>query len=200
MQNNAPYAPQQVPKPARSKKGIVIVGVVVLAVIIAAILLMGSILGGTTNGHPAGAIYDGSYLKYSMVQTSGPYTYTGNLTFTFNNVTTTSYSLRSSGIFDEWNSLSNDYNRFDYSNDYNIINGDWTNNFALSSTSGIPILIGQETLNTNYGQKTTNHYSGINDGGTVEFWKDVSNHIVYKMQYTDSNGIDVYKLTNTNMI
>ena len=197
MQNNIPLAPQQASKPARSKKGIVVVGVVILVAVIAAVLLMGSILGGSTNGHPVGAIYDGSYLRYSAVQTSGGYVSTGNLTFTFDNVTTSSYSTHSSIVFDNQNPLSNNY--YDYNNVY-IINGDWTKTFVFISTSGAPTLIGQEKLNTNYGEKTTNHYSGVNGGGTLEFWEDVSNQMLYQIQYTDSNGVDVYKLTNTNMM
>jgi hypothetical protein len=186
--------PQQTSKPKRSKKGIVVVGIVVIAVIIAALLLSGPIMGGSTNGHPAGQIYNGSYLTFTITGTSlYGLPLSGTETLTFNNVTATSYSLKQTTTFNGVSSST--------SSNYQMSNGDWTSTFSLNSYSVTPTLVGQESIQTNYGQKTTYHYSESNIGGTIGFWKDTGNQIIYQLSYYDTAGDSLtWKLTGTNMI
>jgi hypothetical protein len=194
VMTNATPTPQQASGPRRSKKGIALVGGIVVVVIIAALLLAGPLLSGITNGHPTGQIYNGSYLKFSISGMIDGQSRIGSVTLTFNNVTSTSFSLKESGT-------TNGQANVEYSSNYQMTNGDWTTVFKQGSSSSGSLLMGQETLQTNYGQKITNHYVFTTNYGNLGLWKDVNNPMVYQIQNSYSNGESViWELTDTNMM
>jgi hypothetical protein len=187
---NMTNIPQQTPKSKRSKTALIIVATVVVVLVIAAVMLMGS----TANRSTVGEIKNGGYLAYSA-NGAGPsgQSITGNLTMTFDNVTSTRYTIEESF---NMNGLT-----FNSSENMTMINGSW----VASSSDGSanltsPVLIGQQTLQTNFGQKTTDHYSETYTGYTYEFWQDNGNQMLYQLKFTYSSGLVITcVLTSTNM-
>ena len=108
--------PTQTTKTKRPRTVMVIVAAVVVVVIVSAVLLIGL---GTSNGSSAGEIRDGGYLTYSVkgLEPSGQ-SIAGNLTMTFDNVTTTSYSMKES-----FSLMGQTVNS---SEDMKMVNGQWT--------------------------------------------------------------------------
>lgn len=182
---------QSAPKPKRTMMALVVVAGVVVVLVIAAILL----IGVGDNKSTAGEIRNGGYLAYSAVGT-GPtgQSLNGNLTMTFENVTKTSYSIRDSFTINGVTSNS--------SENMTLINGDW----VASSPDGSanltsPVMVGHETLQTHFGQKSTDHYSETYPGYTYEFWQDNGSNMIYQLRFTYSFGMTLTcDLTATNML
>lgn len=190
---NMNAAPMQTTRTKRPRTVMVILAAVVVVVIVSAVLLIG--LGGTSNGSSSGEIRNGGYLTYSVkgLESSGQ-SIAGNLTMTFDNVTTTSYSMKES-----FSIMGQTVNS---SEDMKMVNGQWTASSGDGSANmTTPKLIGQETLQTNFGQKTTNHYSEKYDDYTYEFWQDSGSQLLYQLKFSFSYGtVLTCSLTSTNMM
>jgi hypothetical protein len=182
---------QPEPKRNKTKIALVVVAAIVVVLVIASIML----IGGASNRSTAGNVKNGGYLAYSAVGT-GPtgQPITGNMTMTFENVTATGYSIRDSFTVNGLTSYS--------SENMSLIDGNW----VASSSDGsanltAPVLIGHETLQTNFGQKSTDHYSESYTGYTYEFWQDSGNQMLYQLRFTYSFGMVLTcDLTSTNMM
>lgn len=140
------------PKPKKSKTVLVIIVAVIVFVIVAgALLLMG--MGGTSNGSSAGQIKNGSYLDYSGTGTTASgQQLVGSVAISFDNVTSANYTMKESiTINGQTTNLSQIV-------DPSIESWITSSGFGSLNESAQK-MIGQETLQTNFGQKTTKHYS-----------------------------------------
>ncbi len=183
---------QPTPTPKKSKTVLVVVAAVIVVVVVAALLLVG--MGGITNGSTAGQIKNGSYLDYSGTGTTATgQQLAGSVTISFNNVTSANYTMRESiTINGQTTNLSQIVNSSTES---------WVTSTGSGSLNESAKLIGQQTLQTNFGQKTTNHYSENFSGYLYEFWEDSSNGVLYEMKFTYTDGGEfTCMLTSTNML
>lgn len=197
-------APQPAPGPKKSRTVLMVAvaAIVVVVVVVAALLLLGNggtsngaFNGTTNNGSLAAQIHDGSYLEYSgtiTIPTGG--TMTGTISITFSNTTSTSYTMTESiTIYGHTTTVSQKVNRTTES---------WINSSSgTTGTVGQQTLVGTETLQTNFGTKTTNHYTTSYSGYTYDYWEDTSSQMLYKMQFTyGTGGTFSCTLTSTNMM
>jgi hypothetical protein len=195
-------APQQSPGPRKSRTVLIaIAAIVVIIVIVTALILMGdggtsngASNGATNNGSMAGQIRDGSYMNYTGIGTmSTGQTLTGTIAISFSNMTSTSYTMTESiTINGHSTTLSQSVNKS---------TGSWINLASgTNGTTGSKTLVGQESLQTNFGEKTTNHYTTSFSGYKFDYWEDASSQILYKMQFTyTTGGTFICTLTSTNM-